>query len=81
MGGLDGWSEAEVEVDTVSTRCFSEAGRFSTTVSSHAEGDVLLILVLASVEVEVGVWSIAGDHKRMKYTLRDKILTYFRIGN
>ena len=33
MGGLDGWSEAEVEVDTVSTRCFSEAGRFSTTVS------------------------------------------------
>jgi hypothetical protein len=33
MGGLDGWSEAEVEVDTVSTRCFCEAGRFSTTVS------------------------------------------------
>jgi hypothetical protein len=33
VGGLDGRSEAEVEVDTVSTRCSSEAGRFSTTVS------------------------------------------------
>jgi hypothetical protein len=47
MGGLDGWSEAEVEVDTVSTRCSSEAGRFSTIVSPCrvSPWDILLMLV------------------------------------
>jgi hypothetical protein len=47
MGGLDCWSEAAIEVDRVSTRCSSEAGRLLTTVSSHSEGDIVPTLVLA----------------------------------
>jgi hypothetical protein len=80
MGGLDGWSEAEVEVDTVSTRCSSEAGRFSTVLSvSYIKGHILLMLV--EVGSRSGLVNRGRSQEDGMYFERWERMTYLIIKN